>query len=200
MEGKDGLEGEADLTTDGTNLGGWGGIGGHVTLISRGAAWLNNPHVQSEVTSTAYDAASVNVTVEVESVRASAAAAAAASALSLSVTYVDKQTNRTLGSIKAACASAAAADATATTTTCSTPNLALTAPPLWSPRTPLNQLIAIIDLVADSSEAGTTSATSAPVVLDTVTVMFGIKQLVVADGYHWKMNGVYVRLCYDCML
>ena len=33
----DGLQGEEDLETDGTGLGGWGGLGGHVRLELRGA-------------------------------------------------------------------------------------------------------------------------------------------------------------------
>ena len=58
--GKDGLDGEEDLDTDGTNMGGWGGLGGHVSLESRGAGWIVHPHIQFEVASPAFDAATVS--------------------------------------------------------------------------------------------------------------------------------------------
>ena len=39
----DGLQGEEDLETDGTGLGGWGGLGGHVRLELRGSGALHTP-------------------------------------------------------------------------------------------------------------------------------------------------------------
>lgn len=60
--GYDGLVGEQDLITDGTNLGGWGGIGGHVTLERRGGAWIMDPHTQTEMSSS-FDSATVMTTV-----------------------------------------------------------------------------------------------------------------------------------------
>jgi hypothetical protein len=38
--GVDGLVGEEDLITDGTGLGGWGGLGGHVYLEIRNSGWV----------------------------------------------------------------------------------------------------------------------------------------------------------------
>ena len=39
----DGLQGEEDLETDGTGLGGWGGLGGHVRLELRGSGAPHPP-------------------------------------------------------------------------------------------------------------------------------------------------------------
>ena len=44
--GRDGLVGEMDLEADGVLLQGWGGIGGHVYLERRGAAYLVDPYVR----------------------------------------------------------------------------------------------------------------------------------------------------------
>lgn len=184
QDGKDGLEGEVDLTTDGTNLGGWGGIGGHVTLISRAAVWINNPHIQTTITSRTYDAATVNTTIEIGSAPASAFAFGGGSGtFSLSVAYKDKQTNKTLGTVKSACTTKASPSSSAAFApqTCTVPNLALAAPPLWSPTTPQNQLLAVIELVEDGTST----------VLDTCTAMFGITELVIAEEIHFKMNGIY---------
>ena len=86
--GVDGLQGEEDLETDGTGLGGWGGLGGHVSLELRNgtrrtqsvvpygvwiysegvllvaAGWIVSPHVQ-HLLSADMKSAEVNVTIEV---------------------------------------------------------------------------------------------------------------------------------------
>ena len=63
-KGVDGLMGEADLETDGTGLGGWGGLGGHVTLELRGKGWIISPHIQHALAEDMKSAV-VNATMEV---------------------------------------------------------------------------------------------------------------------------------------
>jgi hypothetical protein len=62
-EGVDGLQGEEDLETDNTGLGGWGGLGGHVSLELRGAGWIQHPHVQHELSGD-LKTATVNATIQ----------------------------------------------------------------------------------------------------------------------------------------
>ena len=49
-EGFDGLDGEEDLDTDGTNIGGWGGLGGHIRLEARPReGWIVDPWIRHTV-------------------------------------------------------------------------------------------------------------------------------------------------------
>jgi beta-galactosidase/beta-glucuronidase len=136
----DGLQGEEDLETDGTGLGGWGGIGGHVRLESRGAGWIVAPHVQHALASSSGGSATVNVTVEV-------GGQAAGTGFQLRVQYLDAA-NRTVGGLTADCPDLGRH--------CGVPNTQLTRPDLWSPGSP-QQYTAHLELVDASGEVSAPS-------------------------------------------
>ena len=160
--GRDGLVGEEDLMTDHTNLGGWGGLGGHVTLESRGPSWIVWPWIQSDVKSPGYDTATVNTSIEVGGIGATGGAG-----LSMSVRYADAG-NATVGTASTDCDGQS----------CHVGDLVLKNPPLWSPRSPQNQLVAEISLLDHENNR-----------LDFQRTSFGLQKLEVL-GYHWKLNGV----------
>ena len=172
-DGIDGLVGEIDLTTDGTGLGGWGGIGGHVRLESRPAAWITDPFVRTSVAPD-LKTAGVNVSLTLAPLQPSAS-----SAYSLSVAYFDPegapvpapQSWPRVGSMAAQPCNA---------TTCQSTQVTVDDPALWDP-SHTAQFTARIVL-----QAGTT-------VLDVVEVKFGFKQLTI-EGYHFKLNGRYLFL------
>ena len=177
LDGVDGLVGEIDLTTDGTGLGGWGGIGGHVRLESRPRAWIANPFVQPSV---ARDLASATVNVTVD-VGAPVPAPVPAGPYSLVVSYLDP--------VGAAVPSSAAGAQACTqgAATCHTADQEVQHPQLWDPAVP--------------TKAGVTAQYTARVelrgaggvLLDVAEVRFGFKLLSV-EGYHFKLNGRFLYL------
>ena len=72
-------------------------LGGHVTLESRDAAWMYDPHVQHAVDSTTFKTATVNVSVGIET-----GPGVAPAQLMLRVTYFDPA-NKTLSQAHASC-------------------------------------------------------------------------------------------------
>jgi hypothetical protein len=192
-EGVDGLLGEADLNVpnDGTHLGGWGGLGGHVRLESRAAAgWIVHPHVQHDLSAPGYDAATVNVSVEIgrhHSHGGGGGASAAPLALSMDVTIVDPA-NNTVGHARTPCVVSDNWGGPGGGSVCTSSDFNLQNPPLWSPATAMNQHTALIKLVMT-----TTTATAEEVLLDSTSVRFGVRKLEII-GYHWKLNGVWLYL------
>lgn len=162
--GFDGLVGCNDIVMDGSIVGGWGGLAGHVRLESRAAAWIVFPHVQHDLVTPRE--ASVNVSIEIGT-----ANAAPPPPLTLRVTYVDPA-GKTVGTGGGTCGAK----------TCNVADQVLEAPALWSPDSP-TQYTAHIELLTTQQE-----------LLDTVDVKFGIKKLEVVDGSHWKLNGHYQYL------
>ena len=161
----DGLEGEQDLVTDGTNLGGWGGIGGHVRLESRAEQWLAAPHIQTFVAQSFNEA---NVTASCHIVTQGDSYIAATY---LHTIYKDSQ-GTVVGSSYANCTKDLCGGMDNT--------VALTNVSLWSPQSPV-QYSAELQLF-DASNT----------LLDQMTVQFGVRHLEVV-GYHWKLSE-YLRL------
>lgn len=129
---RDGLDGETDLDTDGTNINGWGGLGGHLRLEGRSRdGWMTDPHIRQEVAED-LKTAKVNASVSLN---------AAANGLTLHVTFTDTQ-NRTVKEVSGKC----------TKTACDIPDVDFHAPELWSPDTPSNQYIATFNLVSESGK------------------------------------------------
>lgn len=168
----DGLQGEEDLETDGTGLGGWGGIGGHVRLEARGPGWIVAPHVQHELASPGLGSAVVNVSIEVGGHEASG------TGFKLRVSYRDPANQPVAGHGGPAVITADCPDLGLY---CSVPSIRIPDPQLWSPRTP-QQYSATIELVGASGA-----------VLDAQLIKFGLRKLELI-GYHWKLNGVWLYL------
>jgi beta-galactosidase/beta-glucuronidase len=171
-KGLDGLQGEEDLETDGTGLGGWGGIGGHVTLDLRGVGWIMHPHVRHKLSSSGpfsggvNYSASVNVSIEV-------GGQSAGTGFQMRVTLFDPL-NKTVSAPQSVnCPDLGSA--------CTGADATLFVPALWSPRSPM-QHTAKIELISAGGS-----------VIDSVSVRFGVRQLEVI-GYHWKLNGEWLYL------
>jgi len=163
---EDGLSSVSDLTLDGTNLGGWGGIGDHVRLESRAMkGWIDTPHVRYTL-STNLDTVTINVTVNIGGV----SAAFGDAGLELHAVFLNS-TNGSVGEAQAHCS----------TMTCSTQDTTLKSPALWSPHSPV-QYAALIQLLDSSGK-----------VVDDDLVRFGFKKIEIID-YHWKLNGEWLFL------
>jgi len=164
--GSDGLVGEEDLLSgDGENIGGWGGLGGHVRLEARSKeGWLLDPWIRHAVDD-GFTTASVNASVEL-----GGAESYTASGLSLRVALLDSH-KKAVGQASAQCKAGS----------CSTDNIKVTSPTLWSPSSPV-QYQAMLELVTASGK-----------VVDQHVVTFGIRRLDV-EGYHWKLNGDWLYL------
>jgi len=117
----------------------------------------------------------------------------------MSVEYRDAA-NKSLGVEKADCPDLGPV--------CNVGNLALKNPPLWSPRTPQNQVMAAVAARAAAARAGAARADALSLsqltatitlldsnkqLLDSKVVKFGLKKLEIV-GYHWKLNGVWLYL------
>ena len=168
-QGVDGLQGEEDLETDGTGLGGWGGLGGHVNLESRASAgWIESPHVQ-QVISEDFRSASLFVDVEIGGLNSSRRPGC-------QITTVVKLNGTVV-------ARPAAATCNASGPTCSVPGFAIGggAIKLWSPDTP-TQYTVVISLFDTRGR-----------VLDTQVVTIGLRKLE-RVGYHFKLNGGWLWL------
>eukprot|EP01052_Picozoa_sp_SAG31_P001085 SAG31_NODE_35_length_31836_cov_10.841352_4_plen_1036_part_00 len=161
----DGLVGCSDFGPDGIPVRGWGGIGGHVRLESRSKAWIVDPHIQHGVPAS-LDSATINASITI------GGSSGGGSGLSLRATYAIAATNTTVGQVHASCSSA---------NVCNVPNIAVNAPQLWSPRSPVLHT-ALLQLV-DST--GT--------IYDSVTLRFGLKRFEIV-GIHWKLNGEWLYL------
>jgi beta-galactosidase/beta-glucuronidase len=160
----DGLVGCSDFGPDGIPIRGWGGIGGHVRLESRPKAWIVDPHIQHGV-SASLDSATINASITI-------GGGGGGGGLSLRVTYAISATNATVGQVHATCSSA---------NVCNVSNIAVNAPQLWSPRSPVLH-IALVQLI-DSTGA----------IYDSVSVRFGLKRFEIV-GIHWKLNGEWLYL------
>lgn len=167
--GTDGLVGEEDLITDGTNFGGWGGLGGHVRLEARSNdGWMIDPWIRHAVADS-FKTATLNATITVSSVTKQP--------LVLRASFLDGK-NKTVGNASSSCEFGAAGQAV---TSCSIPDIQVDSPALWSPRSPV-QYTALLELV-----------TASGVVVDHQSVKFGIRRLDTI-GYHWKLNGLSLYL------
>ena len=162
--GYDGLVGEQDLITDGTDLGGWGGIGGHVWLESRARRWIQSPHVQSSL-SAAFDSAKVTTTITVKGKDKEN------TNMALRATYKDAK-GKLVGTCLTQC--------TSSLEVCGG-SIRLDAVSVWSPASPFLYTVSL-ELI----DASTT-------VIDTAEVSFGLRQLQI-EGYHWKLNGLWLYL------
>jgi hypothetical protein len=96
----DPLMGAADLDTDGTNLGGWGGLNGHVSLECRPPSmWIvGAPHVTHSPVTTASQGNPVNVSVAVN-LTSDAHAEGDSTVVTLAIVIVDTTTNTTVATL-----------------------------------------------------------------------------------------------------
>jgi len=123
-----------------------------------------SPHVQHTVANT-LDSATLNVTVGLGHI-----ASATDETPQLRVKVIDRS-NATVVQTLGRCLNA----------TCSTDNVRVASPALWSPPTP-ELYTAVLELVGQSG-----------LVLDHMEVRFGFRKLDVI-GYHWKLNGAWLYL------
>ena len=96
----------------------------------RGTGWIVNPHVQHDLASD-YKSATVNVTVEV-------GGQSAGTGFSLRVTFTDP-TNKTVGSDTVDCPDLGHF--------CTGAHTSLEAPPLWSPKSPMQHTAHIVNTI-----------------------------------------------------
>ena len=168
----DPLMGAVDDDTDGTNLGGWAGLNGHVAIecrppvfIDGGTASMIPPHVTHPPVSTASAGKPLEISVALQISGGKAVP---------KVEIVDAATNETVST------SAATAASQGNTTV----KVTVPAIKLWSPED-RNLYYAVVSIHAT---AGVDS------VLDTVTTRFGVRTITTDGKYQFLLNGQRVFL------
>eukprot|EP00038_Savillea_parva_P019806 m.28947 g.28947 ORF g.28947 m.28947 type:complete len:1040 (+) comp4562_c0_seq1:52-3171(+) len=157
----DPLMGAEDIDTDGTNLGGWGGLNSHVTIECRPPVWIAGvPHVTHAPVTTANHGGPVTVSIAVN-----VTGAEASSGATVTVTIVDSQ-----GKVGGQGTTAHPVTVPAVVkVNCTVANAML-----WDPETP-TLYWAQVAVSTESSH-------------DNTTVQFGIRSIT-TDGYKFRVNG-----------
>lgn len=162
----DPLMGAADLDTDGTDLGGWGGLNGHVSLECRPPLWIaQTPHVTHEPVTVANEGRAVTTSV---SVNITSVGALPLHTTNVTVEIFDVSTNASVG---LSSVSTAAPGVVVCNTTVPTAHL-------WDPETP-HLYVATVSL--GYVNGGIDFA-------DSVSTRFGLRTIS-RDGYRFLING-----------